>query len=148
MTLRSRAELTRSWSAYEAAMTEPSCGVIDREEAIHAWHPPSDAEFLSKSGGDALEVMCEHRGGTLPDMPEWLTEIAGITEEARWCLASLIAAVDDLGAVRNPGAVFRMALLIHEHDPVDHVEVLAELKRAGLIRGDARAVMVVERRAG
>ena len=142
MTLRSRAELRRSWLAYAGVMSDPLAGDIDREEGVRMWAPPTDAEFESAGDGATLAVLCEVRGGSLPDVPPWLDELAGMSEVARWCIAALIEQAVD-GVVVDPLCVLRQRFrqTFPKVEP-DLVEALRELRRLRLIRGNGGAVVV------
>ena len=142
MTLRSRAELRRSWLAYAGVMSDASAGDIDREEGVIQWSPPTDAEIDSAGDGATLALLCEMRGGTLPEIPSWLDDLAGMSEVARWSLAALLEQATD-GVVVEPLCVLRQRFrqAVPDVEP-DLVEALRELRGLRLIRGNGGAVVV------
>lgn len=141
MTLRSRAELQRSWSLFAGAFTDPIAGEQDRLEAVLGWDPPSEAEAHAQQLGEALELLAEHRGVALPDLQPWLEDLAGISEVARWSVAAFV----EHGFVIPRPIAWLHARFGGRVIDFDFAEALQELRRMGLVRGDERGVVVVRR---
>lgn len=141
--MRSRAELRRSWALFESVFVDPLAGDADRLEAVLSWDPPTEDELHAAQLGEALVLLAEHRGVTLPPMPAWLDDLAGITEPARWCLAALLERAEPHGPVRwvADRLGWRGGDAWHPGDAID------ELLRRRLVRGTSAGCVPVRRAA-